>query len=403
MRAMEMRLSVTGVAQTIRAAEAVERLSRALKGAMPGNLSLGGSAGTGRGSPASAKVLGAYGRLGNAQSNLSMALASGNPLMIADAQAAMVRAQRAVQSQQNLITGPTFAQRLQKWGYSSRFGQGGLMPLAGQTLDLLGLGKLAGPIGLVVAGLGLFKKALDAAIEGARQYQQLRGISGGSPKDIEAAKVYASAGGMTPEELASRARAAQDAYYSNSPEGNTLRQLGAKSPGYGPNRDPNAMPWFMDAVKKALAIKDRDARLRALQNLGVAGLDEVRNPEILDRMAKASKPVDPNSKALAYGFDMALNRISDNFKKFGINPIAWSEDLIGTINAANGRGVDNIQNKQLGELKKISDGVYKLANERTSFGGGEGLKGAVPSGWQWITNSDDAVQRQAMALGAFRI
>lgn len=422
--AMNIDLRVRGTRQVNDAADAIDRLTKAVRGyaqasgggAVAINIGggrIGGGGGFGRSGSLGQRSLGANGNLNLAQQQYSAALSSGNVQMIADAQAKLVRAQQAAQRQSNLLNpqGTSFGQRLQNWAYSTRFGSGA-SPLVGRTLDLFGMGKLAGPIGIVTTALFGLAEAAKFSMGRLREIGTLQGIGGGSVAQTNASRELAAAAGISAEDFLGQARQAQTGYYDDPVKGRILRRRGYKSPGYGPNRSTNAAESYNKVVRDILMDTNRDRALRDLQDLGLDGLQPfIGDRNFTDRLGRSNNGLSRESinagARFKTGWDLAMQSIQDQWAAKGIQML-WDHQGLGPgfFNPSNGgsKGSSSGNDVQIQTLREIRDGVWAIVNGQREFkGAGQGLRKAIPSAWQWFEDQDTEVRRQANALGAFGI
>lgn len=369
---------------------------------------------------------GPYARYGQAHVNLQNAVASGNPTTIADAQYRLHMASMSAQRAQNAMTAPTFGSKLQSLAYSTRFGgAGGAMPLVGKSLDLLGLGKMAGPIGVVIAGLIALGHAVVLLKDHMMAVGELRGTGGGSPSDTANAKRVAGIAGMDPVQLAGIANQMQDDYFTDPVKAAEYRRYGMQNPGYGPNKDPNSIGPALDVIKNALMDSDRDRSLRFLKNNGLEKYAPlIGNKELIDSTFRgAGSGLSDHEIANGYRLQGAVDQFWQYWNDAGAKALSGAMDTIarvldmvnamgpgvkygpgGVFGPANKVAKENdVSNQQLKTLKSIETGVWKLSKSREFVGGGASLRGSIPSEWQHFNQSDLALYKQFLGLGAFGI
>jgi len=434
-KSMEIRLNIQGITKAEKAAQAINDLAKAYRnlnsatGGNGGSLNIGGNTNVGGGSPRSSGPRGGgpFSNLGRAQAGLSSAIVGGNPTTVADAQYRLMQAQKAAARAQQMMSGgpgsPSFMQRLQTFASSTRFGTGGAMPLVGRSLDLIGLGKMAGPIMAVTAGLVGMAKAVEMANKNIIEFGRLQSVGGGTSDQTRRAEMAARSVGMTPSEYMDRARQAQKDYYDDPTKGAIQRAYGYEPPGVGrTGRNTNAVDSYNRMIQRILRNKNRDQALRDLQNIGMEQFAPLigKDSEINTVFGGSGNPPgrDDQSDAIRRNSRMegALKVLEDIGNNIGAaigNLAGLNRDDRDSTTAPGGvfaprrkaqSEQKDIQVQQLHVQKKMLDGINAIAaNTRTFAGGGQGLNNSVPKGWQFILAADDAVQKQAIALGAFGI
>lgn len=178
------------------------------------------------------------------------------------------------QAASNPRTPPTAWDRFNKAAQSSRFGAGGMMPLMGQTLDIMGLSKLAGPVAIAVTAIQALGAAANAGAANLRNANSFRTGGGSlSPGEIEAAKRAGYPLGLGPEDIVDRAKSLQDQVLNGDPYlRSRLRKMGVDAlPGAG--RDPNRLKEFNDFMGGLDKMPERE-RTKLLQDLGMEDLGQ---------------------------------------------------------------------------------------------------------------------------------
>lgn len=299
----------------------------------------------------------------------------------------------------------SFAGRFQRWGYSTRFGSTGTMPLVGQSLDLVGLGRLAGPIGAVVAGLGLFKKALDSAVDSARKRQEVYGIGGGTSRDIGRLGILSDLSGVSAADFAARGRAWQDAYYAGGDTGRALRRIGATPPGFGSNRDPNSTPWAIENLRKALAVKDKRERERNLQDLNLGEFSYMGYVPYEKSKNMIGNGMSEETMKKRLGFDASVRwlkrKLFDEWDPFGSMGKEYGEAL-RTLYGKDSKS-PSASNQIVSELKKANETLIRMEGNTRKGYGNAAVRGAIPERWRLDQLIEDAGLRAQMDMGAFEI
>lgn len=177
-------------------------------------------------------------------------------------QAALIRQQIGLQKATAGANPPSFLSRVGKVLQSSRFGAGGLMPLVGQTM------KLLGPWGTALAAGAVAVKAMtDAAVEAGQALQQLaystgsQGSTLGGLRGISGALGGPGATGGLSAQLQSK--------ITSDPMARAVGlMLGIKSlpRPFGPVDEGQNL---LEAIKKLREIPDFGGRLRAARVLGL--------------------------------------------------------------------------------------------------------------------------------------
>jgi hypothetical protein len=149
-----------------------------------------------------------------------------------------------------------------------------MMPLMGQSLDIMGLSKLAGPIAIAVTAIQLLGAAANGAASSLRNSNSFRTGGGSlSPGEIEAAKRAGYPLGLGPEDIVDRAKSLQEqALYGDASLRSRLRRMGVDAlPGAG--RDPNRLREFNDFMGGLDKLPERE-RTKLLQDLGMEDLGQ---------------------------------------------------------------------------------------------------------------------------------
>lgn len=431
---MRLDLQVTGIARYHKAAEAVERLARAQRNLQSAGGSGGGSVGgggsivpSGNNTPVSAgsrgpkapprlpaPMGGPNSRLQRAVQNLHLAKMSGDPSAIADAQYHLQNAQKAMSRGQ----GQSFSQRLNSFVRSTRVGSG-VSPLVGQGLDLLGLGKFAGPAGLAAAALTALVKATMAVKEKFLEFGADSAVGGGTPGQTVAARVLSNATGV---DLFKLSRQFQTSYFEGGVQSQHLRRYGYQS-GYGLNRNTNSIAPALKSLKRMVEAGD----LRALQDFGAEGLYGLRNLTKQERdryFDSIGSAMSPDKVAAALRFNLAMEDLKQTFFEAGtaLTPlIEGASKLIRFFSGfdANGKPVHygisdgawnanerskspaerNIDatNRNTDAMNDLSASVDSLTQQFK--GGGPRGRGAIPEGWRDRTL--EQLTKEQLAMGAF--
>lgn len=195
-------------------------------------------------------------------------------------------------------------QRIQKAAYSTRFGSGGgAMPLVGQTLDIVGLGKFAGPIGIATAAVSAFAEAIGYATGRLRDIGLSGGAMGGTPAGVESVRHAGRAIGLSPEESDAAAKSVRDALLNNpQARAEYARRFGSdKLPlAYG-RGNQNAPEQMMNALQSTLldSSLSESERRRQLQNYGLEPFMALNDLSPKDRAEALQNQVGPNANAVA--------------------------------------------------------------------------------------------------------
>lgn len=356
---------------------------------------------------------GPFSRHAGAQNQMARAMASGDPMAIMDAMHNLKTASKAVTRAQRGMQPPSFGQKLNSWGRSTRVGAGGAMPLLGQSLDLVGLGAMAGPIGIATTAIVAMGKAAMFASEYLHNMQVDQVAFGGKQAEKRAASVGFGAG-ASPEELKKLGKAAQAATYDGSNAGAKLRQFGMSNPGFGANRNPDVAAVGVEALKALRAMPEKE-RLRTMQDLGAEAFGPLLNKpkEVQDRAmsGRMGDPAHRAAKALPWVGDWltephkvgSLQWTLQKLGKMALGPIGYTipdESYGASLGGPNGQ---QKQEEQTSALNANTQALVKMATlmERQIFGGGAQAQGAIPKHWNWETMNDIAGAKEAYALGAF--
>lgn len=323
---MRVDLRVSGINRYLQAADAIEKMARAQRNL---NSAMGSSGGQAGGTAGSAIVVaggggggggnnrtptpkaGPFARYQQAQANMQLALQSGNPSAIADAQ---ILLQRSSMSLQRLTAGPPgFMSRLNRLVGSTRVG-GTVQPLVGQTLGLLGVSsKFMGPIGLATAALvGLYQATKWAAGE-IRNHSKAMAEGGGTAGETKTAKLLSAATGV---DIISLGRQFQKSFFDGGMESMHLRRYGySAAPGMA--RDTNSTGPALQALRKMVNAGD----LRALQDVGAAGLYDLKllsNKEQERYWEMQKKSLSEDSRAAALRFNLAMEELKMNMMDLAV-------------------------------------------------------------------------------------
>jgi hypothetical protein len=365
---------------------------------------------------------------------LQLALQSGNPSAIADAQ---ILLQRSQMSLQRATAGPpTFMSRLNRLVGSTRVG-GTVQPLVGQTLGLLGVSsKFMGPIGLAAAGLvGLYQAAKWSATE-IRNYSKSMAEGGGSYGETKIAKLL---GGATGVDIIGLGRQFQKSFFDGGMESMHLRRYGySAAPGMA--RDTNSTGPALQALRKMVNAGD----LRALQDLGAAGLADLKllsNKEQERYWEIQKKTLSEDSRAAALRFNLAMEELKMNMMDLAVaaTPIiqffgaiaGGMADMYAERNPARkamnyampfatlpGYVADRYKDmndprkdavdRQAEALDRNTQSNYKLSESLDQVskevrGFGDRARSAIPDMWSGMSRMQQLEQSKAIALGAFGV
>jgi len=152
-------------------------------------------------------ALGPAQRLAKALTELRVAQGSGNPAAVFDAQYRAMQAQKAYKRAQGSMNpqSPSFVDKIKDVIMTSRVGGGGgLMPLAGKALGLLGP-----EIAVAAAGVKLLWEAAQAAAESLISFRQAMYTSGGTASETGRLKALGAATGV--QDTAGLSRTLSDA------------------------------------------------------------------------------------------------------------------------------------------------------------------------------------------------
>jgi hypothetical protein len=231
------------------------------------------------------------------------------PAERADAQLAVLRAQRAVTHGQREVANagqPQWMKTLNTFVRSTRFSLPGTnnaaMPLVGRTLDLLGLGgpegmALVAAIGIATMAITGMAEATKAATQGLKEMAEAGTQSGGQPRDVaQLVALGVPAGQIAAMAAQARERAVNDpwARMERSRMGLAfpgLRQFGEQNEAKVLREEMNALHEMgraasetADPLRKEALLQDQ---LRAARMLGLEGmLDEIR---VSEKVWKAQK------------------------------------------------------------------------------------------------------------------
>lgn len=397
------------------AAQGARQFSAAQRQILP----MGAGGGSGARVPQRRPSVGPMGAVGSARANLNNALASGDPSAIFDAQYRLRQAQARASRAAGSMNPPSFMDRLQKVAYSTRFGGGGgTMPLVGQSLDLLGMGKFSGPILLATKAVIAFGYAMNEAKKATVEFGNNLGAGGGTFGQTKTAEILGGAVGL---DLFSLGRRMQDMFYSGGVESIHLRRHGYGAPGYGLGRNTNSIGPALDALRSMVESGD----LRALQDVGAENLYRLKylsKPERDRAFQEMRSSMSPDKIAAATRFDLAINRLKTSFMEAAmtfspfidatakfielmaigmkvLSPIVLIADLIDRMNRKEDKETTTA-------LDRNTDAIYANIREmRRQFRGtaGDRARGAVPAQWRGELLANALSQREAIALGAFQV
>ena len=227
------------------------------------------------------RLMGARGMLGtdDAQRNLrslashagSWALRSGDPKDYRDAMQLHALAKKYAPDPKPGKPDKGMWDKFKEAAYSSRFGaDGGMMPLLGKSLDIIGAGKLAGPVAVAAAAVELFTKALEEGRQKIKEEQAAK-VSGGarSHEEIEMVRKAAIRGGVSEDTVLGWAKTIEDKSKSGADTLNTLGKLHIRT-APGKLRDTDRIK-LLDRYFKAMDKLTPEQQVRVMQDLGLEG------------------------------------------------------------------------------------------------------------------------------------
>jgi hypothetical protein len=169
---IEIPFEVTGQAELVKAMEAAAQASEKAAAALD------------KQSRAAKFASGPNQRLAKLTAQFAQAQSAGNTPASKDIEYAINSAKRQIARQDS--TGGR-SKKFETFIRSMRFGKDGAMPLVGQGLDLLGLGELAGPIGVMAAAATLAAEGLkafgDIAVSTGNRMAEMQVKTGSSSAD----------------------------------------------------------------------------------------------------------------------------------------------------------------------------------------------------------------------------
>lgn len=349
---------------------------------------------------------GPFSKQRTAQTSMAQAMASGDPTAIRDAMFNLRKATAAATRAQNSMAGrgtPDPATKLNTWARSSRFGtSGGMMPLAGQSLDLLGLGQMAGPIAITTLAIVAMGKAAKFFTEMALERTRNTAGLGGGAKGESNATSTALGAGVDPEDVRALGERAQAAAYDGSNAGVELRARGFKDPGFGPNRNPDRAGAANDALKIIAEMPNGPAKRRLIQDLGAEKfaplLDLEKGQQEKIRGGSLDTPINRILKQLGMGWTLTPRRFKPGEQ---MAPGAYAPKTPEAVREYEESQKENAP--QTTALNANTQALVRLAAtmERQIFGGGAQAQGALPKNWNFETLSQIANAKEAYALGAF--
>lgn len=329
--------------------------------------------------------------------------------------------------------GGSFGQNLQRAIYSSRVGMnpnGGvsLMPLVGSLATLLGP-----EFAIVALGAAAAMKTLSAAAEhAATTIMAFRGAyftGGGTQSQTAQLAGIGAALGMSPGAVAGSARAFKDEISSNGIAMGAANRMGIHD--YGVFDTTNATQKLIKAIDALRGMTEQEAIRTAREIpslepfLQTRDLDEKTWKELKRQFEGLATP-EASANAMKLNLEMA--KLNVEMAKLGAKVLPWVTEGIKFINSIlspnpNGKpgagfinstpgfpGSDKFKSKDPLRVDPLKDAVDKntAAVEGNTqamngiYGGGSGVRGAIPSGWasgiQW-----NHLRGQAYNLGAFSV
>lgn len=313
-------------------------------------------------------------------------------------------------------------QRFQNAMYSSRFGNQGLMPLLGKTLDVVGLGKLAGPVGVAITVIKAFADAIGAASARVNDFYSSKNFGGGTTGDTEASRYGKSAYDIDFDKIGANA---QSDYYNGGPVGQAAREAGLEPPGFGRYRSPNRAKYGRRLVEELV----RRGDVARLQDIGAdnaipfaRGSQEERQ-RFIDELEKTAREGGDDNGRQGQEFnrwkgaaDQYLDRLGrqvmggvDAYLKNVNNPFV---NMIGGLIGNNplpgavfGPGAVDKKDEQAKALDRNTEALERntaaldFAKPGT-YGGDVRTRGALPNGMRTYM-LDELAAKEALALGAF--
>lgn len=360
---------------------------------------------------------------------------------------------------------PNFGQSLSNLIMSTRFGAGGVSPLVGRSMQLLGsmFGKtasqmmmLAAPITAAVAAITALAVAAMAASRMMMSFAKDRARGGGTAGQTFAGMRLNEAFGV---DSFSDARRLQETLAGGGVGASIMRGMGIRGAG-GFARDPNAMNTLFATLKGLRGQKDPTFALQELGLEGYAPLVKYGSDAQMKRALNQSGGMSKSDIRSGIDLQLAIGDVQVAFKRLStiltpiierlaiymrivgqisrattllIKTIEWAfyklvslfggkvpkagggpHDALDKIDAA----LDKWDDWLNGEFDKMGGGSDTKDNTRAldantrgiqantqairaMFGGDAGARGAVPDAWRFRMLGEARMQRQTAALGPF--
>lgn len=378
-------------------------------------------------------------RLAKAYQNLAKANSGSNPVSQFDAQHNYNRAQKTFNKAQRGLNpqAPSFFDKLKGVITSSRFGAGGLMPLVGKTLDLLGVEA--------VAAAAAVKLLWDAAVNAAQsltEFRQSMLTSGGSASETGRLGTIGRITGV--DDPAGLSRSLSDALKDNGAGSAAGSRLNIKDYGNGlsgPTDKAANLLRVLDTIGDRNVIKSDQEAIRLARALHVEQVliyrDVSDTTKEMGRQAALASTVAHGQGAgkdaaefnaqmgiMSTWFDTLATGIGSSFlpqatgavELFGdiahglhniytfakplidltnnLSPLALYKRLHDAAAAADAQLNKDATDRNTEALNKNTDAALKQG----TYGGGANARGAVPAAWGGANSRN--WDGQARALGS---
>lgn len=367
-----------------------------------------------------------------------------NTMSLAQAQHAnMALAHQRAQAQVNRANGvpAPFAQRLNTFVRSTRFGGSGVMPLVGRSADLLGVGSGGGASAAFAAAAAAIVGLAVAAKQARDTLTTLAGINnvaGGGIGSAGQASRIGAAIGLSGSQIGGMARSTIEGISNGGPGAAYANGYGVRAvPGMG---DPsNKLDRFIRLISGIANDPNEERARRAAQSLGMEDFLNLRNlsPETRSKVLGRMKGgADKRDVQAAAEFNAQIGLIGDSFSRIvtkigtpvlrvaavalekvadAFDYLAKNADMVGAVilgpliqlaelltgrkaSATSGQGKSPVDRN----TDAINENTRALNNSREFFGnGGPNSRGAAPQAWRSKEFFDRYAKGQARAMGAF--